>query len=235
MFLPFYAYQGKEFRPVVDDWDFLEFIPSTVLAIAAFICELRVRLNRASLGLAICAAFLVIWPPSYIMASPSSDLGVGSFFYLAGGLLLLWASATIWVNRRRASRTTYLIRWPYVLVGSVLLLVPYIWRMRLAATLPSSTSTWLFRLYLTSIVIAAALTVIPKHITDARRDASLTAFMALAVTQLAILISWLLSFHDLYLLKDGWTLVELASAVCVWIVLLRAQQTATQGITSSSP
>jgi hypothetical protein len=30
MFLPFYAYEGRESRPIVDDWSFLEVIPSIV-------------------------------------------------------------------------------------------------------------------------------------------------------------------------------------------------------------
>ena len=233
MFLPFYTYIARtglaeELRPIVDDWTRMRVIPSIVFAIAAFICELRVRLHRGALGFVACAAFLVIWE-SIIVTVSNVDLRVGFFFYLVGGLLLLSATVTIWAARRRAFRTKYLIRWPYVLLGSVFLLVPLVWRLSL-------TAIWSLRLYAISIAIAAALTIVPKHITDARRDASLTAFAALAVAQLAFPFLGLLRFHDLFLLQYG-GLVELGSAACVWIVLIRAQQERTQEVvpaTSSS-
>ena len=232
MFLPFYTYiaatgLAEELRPIVDDWTRMRVIPSIVIAIAGFICELRVRLHWGALGLVACAAFLVIWE-STIIAVSSVNLRVGFFFYLGGGLLLLlWATVTIWVAHHRASRTEYLIRWPYVLGGSVLLLVPLVWRLSL-------TATWSFRLYFISIAIAAAFTIVPKHITDARRDASLTAFAALAVAQLAWPLLGLLHFNDLFRLQYG-GLVELGSAACVWIVLIRAQQTSTQEVIPATP
>jgi hypothetical protein len=241
MFLPLY----EEFRLISKDssqyrfYDVLEGILSIILAIAAFICELWVRLNRYTLGLLICSTFLIIWRSIFWMLGAievlETHVGVGCFLYLGGGLLLLWATATVWVDRRRASRTRYSIRWPYVLGGGVLLLVPFIWRMSQTATPAGSVYAWSFRLYLTSIVIAAALTIVPRHITDVRRDASLTAFTALAITHLAFPISLLLRHQKLSLgLQNGYGLVELAAAVCVWIVLIPAQQTATQGVVPAS-
>ena len=92
--VPFYAYFDKttntwqEFRPIVDNWSSPDIILSTVLAIAALICELPVRLNRAALGLATCSVFLITWRSIFVLES-KFDLKVGFFLYVGGGLLAL--------------------------------------------------------------------------------------------------------------------------------------------------